>query len=503
MAGNLSDLVSAAAERAPERPALVHGTRSTTWAELERDVSALAAGLRGRGLAPGDRLALLLGNVPEFVVGYFAALRAGLVAVPVSTALTAAELARVLDESGARGAICGRAVAEVLGTVRGSLPGLALIAVADLAVTTEDVVTFDGLLAEGRAAAPVPVTGSGEDLAVLLFTSGTSGRPRGAMLTHRALLANLEQCAQLDPAPVVESDVVLAVLPFAHVYGLNATLGMVAKVAATAVLVERFDPVDTLAEVRRHHVTAVPGAPPMWLAWSLLPDVGEALRGLRLAVSGSAPLPRDVLARLLERGGQPIYEGYGLTETSPVLTTTLCSDEAKPGSVGRPIPGVELRLLDEEGDEVSEDDDGEVVVRGPNLFSGYWPDGSGGPDEDGWFRTGDLAYADADGDLFISGRTKELILVSGFNVYPREVEDVLLAHPDIAEAAVVAIPHPYTGESVKAFLVLRAGAELGTDDVIAHCARRLARFKCPTAVEVVPELPRSAIGKVTRGELGR
>jgi long-chain acyl-CoA synthetase len=496
MAANLSELVASAAERAPERVALVHGSRRTTWSELERDVSACAAALAARGLRPGDRVGLLLGNVPEMVVGYFGALRAGLVAVPVSTALTASELGAVLADAGARAAICSRTTAELLASVRGTLPALELVVVADLATGAGDLVPFDLLVREGGGLAAPGGRGGGEDLAVLLFTSGTSGRPRGAMLSHRALLANLDQCAALDPAPIVAEDVVLAALPFAHVYGLNATLGMVARMAATAVLVERFDPVDTLAEVRRHGVTAVPDAPPLWLAWSLLPDAGEVLSGLRIAVSGSAPLPAEVLARLLDRTGHPVYEGYGLTETAPVLTTTLCSEQVKPGSVGRAIPGVELRLDTEKASDI-----GEIVVRGDNLFSGYWPHGTEGPDEEGWFRTGDLGYVDDDGDLFIAGRSKELILVSGFNVYPREVEDVLLSHPDVAEAAVVPIPHPYTGESVKAFLVLHAGAELGADDVVAFCARRLARFKCPTAVEVVDALPHTTTGKVAKGEL--
>ena len=484
---NLSQLVAAAAERTPEKAALIHGTRSTTWAELERDVAAFAAAMTARGLDAGDRVALLLGNVPEFVVAYFGSLRAGLVAVPVSTALTAPELAGVLEESGARAAICSRTAAELVASVRGGLGDLQHVVVADQ--------SFDEFVASGRDELTVSA-GGGEDLAVLLFTSGTSGRPRGAMLTHRALLANLDQCAQISPAPVQSDDVVLAALPFAHVYGLNATLGMVAKVAATAVLVERFDPVDTLAEVKRHGVTTVPGAPPMWLAWSLLPDVGDALAGLRMAVSGAAPLPADVLARLLERTGSPVYEGYGLTETAPVLTTTLMSPSVKAGSVGRAIPGVELTLVDSRPDDI-----GEIAAKGPNLFSGYWPDGAGCPGDDGWFRTGDLGYWDDDGDLFIAGRSKELILVSGFNVYPREVEDVLVAHPDIAEAAVVPIPHPYTGESVKAFVVLENGAELGAEDVVAWCARRLARFKCPTAVEICSELPHTSTGKVAKGAL--
>jgi long-chain acyl-CoA synthetase len=296
-------------------------------------------------------------------------------------------------------------------------------------------------------------------------------------------------------------DVMLLVLPLFHIYGLNAGLGMVAKHAATGVLVEQFDPVDTLAVMRRHSVTNVMGAPPMYVAWSMLPDVGDAFAAVRLAVSGAAPLPADVLGRFLDASGHHVFEGYGLTETSPVLTSTLMSEAAKPASIGRPIPGVELQLRDADGAEVAEDDPGEIVVRGANLFSGYWPDGRDGPDADGWFRTGDVAYADEDGDLHLVDRTRELVLVSGFNVYPREVETALNQHPGIAEAAVIGISHPYTGESVKAFVVAREGAVLTAEEVVEFCAQRLARFKCPTAVEFVAELPHSVTGKLAKGRL--
>jgi long-chain acyl-CoA synthetase len=357
---------------------------------------------------------------------------------------------------------------------------------------------LDALLVPAR---PVPAAAAGEDLAVVLYTSGTSGRPRGAMLTHRALLANLEQTAAIDPPVVSQDDVVLLVLPLFHVYGLNGGLGAVARHAATGVLAERFDPVETLDLVRREHVTNVVGAPPMYVAWSMLPDVGDAFASVRLALSGAAPLPPSVLHRVLDVTGHHVFEGYGLTETAPVLTTTLMSEVAKPGSIGRPVPGVELRLVDEAGEEPEDGDPGEIVVRGPNTFSGYWPDGEGGPDADGWFATGDVAYLDDDGDLHLVDRRRELVLVSGFNVYPREVEEVLAQHPDVEEAAVLGIPHPYTGEAVKALVVLREGARLTADDVIAHAARSLARFKCPTAVEFVAELPHSATGKVSKGRL--
>jgi long-chain acyl-CoA synthetase len=276
---------------------------------------------------------------------------------------------------------------------------------------------------------------------------------------------------------------------------------MTAAAAATGVLAERFDPVETLTLVRDKHVTNIIGAPPMYVAWSMLPQLRDLLSSVRLAVSGAAPLPAEVLASMVESTGRPVYEGYGLTETAPVLTTTLRSTTPKPGSIGRPIPGVELRLTDDSGDEVDDDDPGEIVVRGANVFSGYWPDGTGGPDANGWFHTGDVAYADVDGDLFLVDRIRDLILVSGFNVYPREVEDVLTTHPDVAEAAVIGVPHPYTGETVRALVVPRPGRQVDPDSVIEHAARRLARFKCPTSVEVVDELPHSATGKVAKGKL--
>jgi long-chain acyl-CoA synthetase len=280
---------------------------------------------------------------------------------------------------------------------------------------------------------------------------------------------------------------------------------MVARSAATGVLAQRFDPVETLAVVRNEHVSCIVGAPPMFVAWSMLPDLGESLSSVRLALSGAAPLPPAVLTAVLESSGHHIFEGYGLTETAPVLTTTLCSQVAKPGSVGKPVPGVELKLLvepeEDDGDGIGSEDPGEVAVRGANLFSGYWPDGEGGPDDDGWWRTGDIGYVDADGDLFLVDRTRDLILVSGFNVYPREVEEVLRRHPAVEEVAVIGVPHPYTGETVKALVVLKPEQSEDADGLIEFAASSLARFKCPTTIEFVSELPHSLTGKVAKGRL--
>jgi long-chain acyl-CoA synthetase len=502
-----------------------------TWGDLDAQVDAVAAALSALAL-PADgggepasgvaaRVAIALPNAPEFVVAFFGTLRSGLVAVPVNTGYSARELKHVLADSGAQVLI---ATSAVLRTIGDQMP---------------DSVRFEYALGRGVPAAagrPTPrpfadllrpggtrlaATG-GEDVAVLLYTSGTEGVPKGAMLSHRALLANHEQVARLDPAPVGPDDVVLLALPLFHAYGLNSGLGGVAYHGACGVLAERFDPADTLEQIERHGVSVVLGVPPMYIAWSLM---GTRLRAafsrVRLAICGAAPLDVAAARRFAEATGRPIHEGYGLTETAPVVTSTLASPVPKVGCIGRPVPGVDLKLVsgdeivyvagvDSDGDDDDEDDDwpgtpyadpGEIVVRGPNVFSGYWPDGRGGPDAEGWWATGDVAYADADGDLFLVDRLGELILVSGFNVYPHEVEQVLCMLPGIVDAAAVGVPHPYTGQTVKVYLVTEAGAEVSEDDVIAHCERNLARFKCPTAIEFVTELPRSVSGKVRKAAL--
>ena len=495
---NLADLVRDNATGRPTGTALVYEGTRISWADLDADIDAVASGLCGTlGLQAGDRVALALSNTPDYVRAYFGILRAGLVAVPMNTGYTSRELARLLGEADVRAVLTEAATtAAVAEAVAGS----------DRAVV--DAAGLASLIAAGRGGGqPVRPGAGGEDLAVLLFTSGTSGLPKGAMLSHRALRANLEQCARLDPVPMREDDVVLLVLPLFHIYGLNAGLGMVARTGATALLAERFDPRGTLELVQREGVTNIPGAPPMYVAWVQLADADPsvdlraALGNVRMLASGASPLPPVVLEQLRTAAGVAINEGYGLTETAPVVSSTITSTRVKPGSVGRPVPGVELRLVDQSGSDVEDDDAGEILVRGDNVFSGYWPDGSEGPDDQGWYATGDVAYADEDGDLFLVGRRKELVLVSGFNVYPREIEDAIGEHPDVVESAVIGVPHPHTGEAVKAYVVPRQGSGLTADNIIEHCAMRLARFKRPTIVEILGELPHSVTGKVAKARL--
>ncbi|HEX3816471.1 MAG TPA: AMP-binding protein [Mycobacteriales bacterium] len=487
----LADLVRDAALRAPDRTALIHRTQSLSWGELAGQVERVAGALIALGLQPGDRIGLQLGNTLDFPPAFFGALRAGLTVVPINPAFTEPELATVLEDSAARVLVTASVAAERLG-------------VTELIVAGRQIP--DG--AHGLAdliATGTPGEARHTDVAALVYTSGTSGRPRGAMLTHRALLGNLDQCGRLDPPVLQANDVLLLALPLFHVYGLGPGLGMLARAGATGVLVDRFDPVETLAVMAEHRVTSVLGAPAMYRAWTTAAvEPGAVATGfgtVRLAMSGAAPLPAAVAERLRAITTVPIQQGYGLTETGPVLTCTVGFPD-KPGSIGRPIPGVELWLRDEDGEPVEEGDPGEVVVRGRNLFSGYWPDGLDGPDDAGWFATGDVAYLDPDGDLHLVDRRKELIIVSGFNVYPAEVEAVLLAHPAVTEAAVVGIPDEHRGEAIRAFVVLTgSGGGTGAAELASWCARSLARFKCPTEFEIVGELPHSATGKVRKARL--
>lgn len=490
MGTNLADLVHEAAALRPDVPAVITTDRTTTWAELERLVRAVSGGLTTRRLERGDRVAIVLSNSLEFVTTYFGVLRAGMVAVPLNNSYTAPEISSVLASSGARLVICERATADaVRHATRGSN------------IEVVEVGSDDWRRLTVGSTPPPDFENDPESLAVLIYTAGTSGVPKGAMLTHRALLANLDQLMSVsDPAPMLPEDIALIVLPMFHIYALNAALGLVVKNAATAVISNRFDPVATLALIRDHHVTNVAGAPPMYIGWSAVPQLAERMASVRLLASGAAPLPVPVHQQFATLG-LDIWEGYGMTEASPVITSAIVSGVSKPGSVGKPLPGVSIKLVDESGNEVADGDPGEIIVRGANIFSGYWPDGSGGPDADGWFATGDVAIIDADGDYHLVDRRGDLILVSGFNVYPREIEQVLARAPGVAEVAVVGVAHPYTGEAVKATVVPTPGYDLHADDILAFAQQNLARFKAPTIVEVVAELPHSVTGKIIKGSL--
>jgi long-chain acyl-CoA synthetase len=474
---NVSDLVAAAAAQVPDHLAFVEAATDValSWSRLDAAVDAEARRLLDEGVRPGDRVAILLPTGIRFVIALFGVLRAGGTAVPMSAELPERERTRVLDHC---------------------TPSL-MIGEGGLDAPAVDVTEAERV----RGA-----TG-GEDIALLCYTSGTVGTPRGVMLSHRAMLANVGQCAALRPAPVTSTDRVLLAVPLFHAYGLGPGLFQVAAAAASAVLMDHFSVEPALELCREFRITTIVGVPPMYQAFAAVPAerLAESLSTVRLLTSGAAPLDPATLISLRGSTGLNVYEGYGLTETGPVVTWTLVGGIAKPGSVGRPVPGVELRLVDSDGEPAGDDEDredaGVVSVRGANLFSGYWPDGAHGPNAEGWFRTGDVGYLDDDGDLHLVDRANDLIIVNGFNVYPHEVEQVLSELAEVAEAAAIGVPDERTGERVKAFLVLRAGAELTEDQVHQHCAARLAKFKIPGPVEFVDALPHSITGKLRRATL--
>lgn len=509
--GTVPDLLRHAGLTEPDRIALSEAStgRAISWRGLDDLADRVAAGLFASDLVAGQRVLIAMVNRIEFVAAYLGVLRAGMVAVPVNPRSATGELIGIFADSGARLALCDDTTVAV---VRAAATGLAeaMAAGGDPAGGPRIVVVGSAVPGERQwrefidsTTSAAPVREDAESLAVLLYTSGTSGKPRAAMLSHRALRSNIEQVARIDPPMIVGQDVVLGILPLFHVYGLNAVLGQAMRQCARLVLVDRFEPEGTLDLIEDEAISVLPLAPPVFAYWMQVPGLDERMGPVRLVLSGSAPLSPELTAAFTERTGLEIHQGYGLTEAAPVVTWTQGGDEHDPRSVGAPLPGIELKLVEADGYTSDEDDAGQIVIRGANLFSGYWPDGADGPDEDGWFATGDVGFLDDRGELHLVDRVKDLIIVSGFNVYPVEVEEVIAELSDVAGVAVVGVPNELTGEAVVAYVRPAPGVNTETlaDQVRAHCARRLARFKQPDAVHVVDALPYTATGKVQKGRL--
>jgi long-chain acyl-CoA synthetase len=506
---NVSDYLREAASHDPDGVALVEhrsARREVTWREFDEAADAVARGLSGRGLVAGQRVAIVMANRIDLPIAYFGILRGGMVAVPINPRATTREIGRMLGDSLARVVLCDEGgVAQVRDAVTADLH---IDVIVDGTEPQEHETSFGDFLADASGAAPT-APADAETLAVVLYTSGTSGKPRGAMLTHRALIANIEQVAQLEPPVMSSVDVCLGLLPMFHIYGLNCVLGQAVKQGARVLLVDGFDPGGLLDLIREEGVTNVPIAPPVVAAWAGRDDLREKLADVTLILSGASALDPELSETFLASSGKHIEQGYGLTETAPVISTTLGSPRdpdtsPKPGSVGRALPGIEIRIVEASGDDASPGDPAEIWVKGDNLFSGYWPDGIEGPHEDGWYPTGDIGFLDEDGDLTLVDRLRELVIVSGFNVYPFEVEDVIAEVPGVAQVAVVGLPDEETGETVVAFVVPDtedSDEEALRESVEAHCRTRLARFKQPRRIVVVQGLPQSATGKVAKGRL--
>jgi len=484
---------------AADRVALISRNRETTYGELRDQTERLRGGLIAHGVGQDDRVAILCGNNRYFVVAYLAVAGLGAVAVPLNPASPAPEIERELSVVRPVAAVVGPSAAAPWDDIdRAAVPSLTCVIRAE-GDAGDDEVSLQTLL----ESEPAPIVDVAADhIAAMMFTSGTAGSPRAAMLSHGNLIVNVEQDLTARDH-TVENDIVYGVLPLFHIFGLNVVLGVSFTVGATVLLVQRFDPATAVQSIVQRGVTVVPGAPPMWVAFSHfdeLPD--DSFASVRLALSGAARLPNSVYDRVLERFGLAIHEGYGLTEAAPVVTSSA-GLERRPGSVGRLLIGQEMRLVGDDGEDVPVGDAGEIWVRGDNVFHGYFdePETTARVLVDGWLRTGDIGTVDGDGFLYLVDRAKDLVIVSGFNVFPAEVEEVLSGHPAVAEVGVLGVPHPHHGEAVKAFVVPRPGQNIDEDGLIEYAREYLARYKCPTKVVFVDELPRNAAGKLIRREL--
>ncbi len=494
----LADMLDVALQLYPNRTAIVFEGAETTYRELDREANRLASGLVRLGVLPGDRVAVQLGNCPEFLVLFFGILRAGAILVPANIMYKGEEMRHILADSGARVLCVPGPPPSWLPEVARGLPGLETV--IEVGPEAAGALTLEAIM-QGEAPERPAVPLRPEDFAMIQYTSGTTGEPKGAIVSHRNVMAAIDMVATLPRYPLSADGVTLLALPLFHAFGLDLGVGLSFAFALTMVLVRRFDADLVFSLFEKHRVTLFWGAPPMYHAFVNTPGLEKYdVFSLRNCMSGAAPLPVVILERFKQMTGVEISEAYGLSETSPVLTFNTAGPVNKPGSVGPAYPGIEIRVLDEHDNEVPTGAVGEICARGANIFQGYW-----NREEDtreamrgGWFHTGDLGRVDEDGYYYLTGRKKDLIVVSGYNVYPIEVENVLMRHPDVADCAVIGVPDPYQGESVMAVVVPEPGSKPGEAEIIEFVRQRLAVFKCPRQVRFVDQLPKSASGKILK-----
>jgi len=501
---NLATILRESAAAAPDKPlAHVHDL-SFTYAQVDEISGRVAAGLLGAGLVRGDKVAVQLPNVPQFLFVYFGILKAGLTMVPLNPLLVAPEVAYHLTDSDARVLITFATFAAEAVKGAAEVDGLTtyVVTVPGQDERPEGTRHFDELYGADDTRDIVPTMA--DDTAVLLYTSGTTGKPKGAELTHFQLFMNCTVAGALFEFQ--ETDIGLAVLPLFHVFGLSSVLNTTVRYGGTMVLVPRFETEAVLTAIERHRVTIFSGVPTMYFALLAADIAGRDLSSLRVGVSGGAAIPGGILRAFEERfGGVVILEGYGLSESASTTTFNVNAQQRKVLSIGKPIWGVQVRIVD--GDDrplpPGEEHVGEIVIRGHNIMKGYYknPEATAEAMRGGWFHTGDLAYADSDAFLFIVDRKKDLVIRGGFNVYPREVEEVLYEHPAIAEAAVIGRPDERLGEEVVAVVSLKPGADVTPEQLIAYSRERLAAYKYPRDVRIVDALPMGPTGKILKKEL--
>jgi len=528
----LHALLSTSAARVPDRTAIRFFGRSVSYRELDEAVNRFANALIGLGVGKGDRVALFMPNCPQMVIAYYGGLRAGAVVVPCSPLYVESELEHQLADAEASVIVCLSALFGRVQAVRASLPSLRHVLVTNIkeyfpgrlrllftiAKERKDghrvrlphdgqTSAFSKVLADAATTDP-GIAVSADDLALLQYTGGTTGVAKGAMLTHRNLVANTLQVRAwfTNLADPDGNDVVLGVLPLFHIYAMTTVMNFSIAGGGTMVLQPRFVLEDVLKAVDREKPQIFPGVPSMYMALNNAPNLARYnLRSLKGAISGAAALPREVQTRFEELTGAKLVEGYGLTEASPVTHCSPLEGERRPGSIGVPLPSTEAAIFDQDtGTQRLEPGEiGELAVRGPQVMQGYWrrPDESAQVLRNGWLLTGDVACVDADGYFSIVDRKKDMIITGGMNVYPRDVEEPLYAHPKIQEAVAVGIPDEHWGEAVKVYIVLKDGQSVSEQEILDYCHVRMARYKVPKYVEFRQELPKTLVGKFLRRKL--
>ena len=504
MSFNLAVMLSESALRAPDHPVAEFDGGRLTYRQLDQASDRLAANLAAAGIEPGDRIALQLPNIPQFLISYFGILKAGAVVVPLNVLLRAPEIAFHLDDSGALALITWEGVLAEAGK-GAEAAGIGTIFAVGHAAGAAGAMPFERLL-DGAAPPVAIVMRQPADTAVIVYTSGTTGRPKGAELTHIQLYMNADIPGRLfDVQP---DDVVITVLPLFHVFGLSSILDVCVRFGCTMSLVPRFTPAAVLVAVQRDRATIFEGVPTMFADLLSFPDLDRYdLSSLRVAISGGASIPAPVLDAFEERFGLVVLEGYGMTETAATATFNPSADERHAYSVGKPIWGTQTQVWDDEGRPLPPGPEhvGEIVTRGLHVMKGYLnqPEATAATFTGDWLHTGDLGYFDEDGFLFIVSRKKELIIRGGYNVYPSEIEVVLHAHPAVSEAAVVGVPDERLGEEVMAVVIVRAAMELREGELVSWCRERLAAYKCPRVYQFRAELPKNTMGKVLKDELAQ
>lgn len=526
---NLARLLADAAREYPHAPAVHFEGRTTSYAELADRAWRFAGALAELGVTKGSRVGLLLPNCPQAVVALFAAFRLGAVVVQNNPLYTERELEHQLGDAGVEVLVCLDLVYQRVKTVRERL-GIREVIVTSvldelpavkrtLAPYTrrgrsasaglgreEPVRRWRELLRQRTESAPDADVDPATDVALLQYTGGTTGVPKGVMLSHANLVANVEQVCAWFPDADPGHEIMMAVLPFFHVYGLTVSLLLGVRLRAALVVLSRFDLPQVMGAIDHYRPTLFPGVPTMYVAINhAVARGGHDLSSIKACLSGAAPLPMEVAERFERYSGGRLVEGYGLSESSPVVTANPIYGKRKAGTIGMPLPDTLARVADLEDPSrtLPSGEAGELAVRGPQVMLGYWnrPDESAEVLRDGWLLTGDIAVMDEEGYFTIVDRRKDLIISSGYNVYPREVEEVLYEHPKVQEVSVAGVPDPYRGEMVKAFVVLRKGEEASTEELREFAKSRLAAYKVPRAVEFRTELPKNMVGKVLRRAL--